>query len=65
MKERVAARPRTLKELCAIYQVSASVMRRQIAIAGLGRRRGGYYYTIRELQAIVEAIGEPEGEEDG
>lgn len=65
MTEKVAIRPRTLKELCAIYQLSPKTMRRHIRIAGIPPRLAqgrGYYYSVRELQTLVEAIGEPDGE---
>lgn len=57
----IASRPRTLKELAALYGISPRALRRQLRIAGITRPVGsGYYYTIRELQAIAQAIGQPD-----
>lgn len=60
--EAIASRPRTLKELCAAYRLSPKTMRRHLRVAGIAprmRQGRGYYYTIRELQTLVEAIGDP------
>ncbi len=60
--ESLTARPRTLKELAAAYGVSTKTMRKWIvacpAIA-FTKPLTGYYYSILQVQQIVEALGEP------
>ena len=63
--EPLAARPRTMKELCAHYRVSYRTMRKLMQRAGLahllGRRGSGiYYYQISELIQIEAAFSRPE-----
>ena len=63
--EPLAARPRTMKELCAHYRVSYRTMRKLMQRTGLahllGRRGSGiYYYQISELIQIEAAFSQPE-----
>lgn len=63
--ERLTDRPRMMKEIAAAYGVDARTVRQWLTAKGLRAlcskkgRNAGYYYTIKELEQIVEAIGEP------
>jgi len=60
--EPLAARPRTMKEVCSHYGVSYRTMRKLLeraGLAGLAARRGTgtYYFQPGELAAIEAAMG--------
>lgn len=63
--EPLAARPRTMKEICAHYGLSYRTMRKLMQRAGVAhmaarRGSGTYYYQISELIQIEAAFSQPE-----
>lgn len=59
MKEPLAARPRTLKELSTYYGVSTRTFRRWLTCDALRyiKPERGYYYSINQIKAIIAHIG--------
>lgn len=59
--ERIDSKPRTLKELSVIYQVSAKTFKGWLRCDALRhiKPENGYYYSIAQLRQIIAHIGEP------
>ena len=59
--ERIDSKPRTLKELSVIYQVSAKTFKGWLRCDALRhiRPEQGYYYSIAQVKEIIAHIGEP------
>lgn len=61
-QEPLTARPRTMKELCNYYGVSRHTIKGWLERSpkiDFETPESGYYYTIKQLRQIVDAIGEP------
>jgi hypothetical protein len=62
-KEKLSDKPRTLKELSHAYGVSYRTMRSWLRCDSLLFVLGGkigYFFSVRQVEAIVEHLGEPE-----
>lgn len=59
--EKIDSKPRTLKELSVMYQVSAKTFKGWLRCEALRhiRPENGYYYSIAQVRKIIAHIGEP------
>ena len=59
-KERLADKPRMLKELAGAYGVNQKTLKVWLACKTLSHiEPKGYYYSIKQVNEIINHLGEP------
>lgn len=57
---RLEMRPYTFKEICSLYQLNYRAMKTMLKpLAGKLGKRHGIYYSVRQLETIINLLGPP------